>query len=62
MTWPNHREGDDVLARIKDSSRSSGCTILTEEPEGRYAATLLQPDDGRFLVLGAGPVPFADHP
>jgi hypothetical protein len=54
--------GDDVLVRIKDSGLSSGCTILMEEPDGRYAATLLQPDDGRFLVLGAGPVPFAAHP
>jgi hypothetical protein len=53
---------DDVLARIKSSSLSSGCTLLTQEPEGRYAATLLRPDDGSFLALGAGPVPFADHP
>jgi hypothetical protein len=55
-------EGDDVLARIKNFSLSSGCTILTEEPEGRYAATLLRPDGGSYLALGAGPVPFADHP
>jgi hypothetical protein len=55
-------EGDDVLARIKNSSLSSGCTIPTEEPEGRYAATLLRPDGGSFLALGAGPVPFTDHP
>jgi hypothetical protein len=52
-------EGDDVLARIKSSSLSSGCTIV---PEGRYAATLLRPDGGSFLALGTGPVPFADHP
>jgi hypothetical protein len=55
-------EGDDVLVRIKSSSLSSGCTILTEEPEGRYAAALIRPDGGSFLALGAGPVPFADHP
>jgi hypothetical protein len=55
-------EGDDVLARIKGSKLSSGCTVLTEEPEGRCSATLLPPDGGSFLALGAGPVPFADRP
>lgn len=64
-TWRgqiNVIEGDDVLARIKSASLSSGCTILTDVPEGRYAATLLRSDGGSFLALGTGPVPFADRP
>ena len=44
--------GDDVPARIKSSGVSSGRTILAQEPQGRYAATLLRPDGSSFLALG----------
>jgi hypothetical protein len=53
--------GDPLLARIKGASLSSGCTILTREPEGRYEATLTRDDHG-FIAQGIGPAPLADQP
>jgi hypothetical protein len=55
-------EGDEILAAIKSSKLSSGCTMLTSELEGRYEITLRKTPTGSFIALGIGRVPLSNEP